>query len=246
MHPAGGLAWSYTGLARALDPARGVYGLQARGLDTEQTLPASLDSMAQEYVERMRDIQPSGPYALAGWSVGGILAHAMAAHLRRAGQDVALLALVDAYPADRYRDEAPPDESIALRALLLVAGHDPTSIPGRLTKPAVMAFLKATGHPLGTLSDDALSAIMRVVQHNSDLVRGHRHEIFDGDVLYFRAALDHAGTTLSPLDWRPYVTGAIEVHDVQSMHAHLMSPSAVATIAAVLNAPARPHNRRPW
>jgi enterobactin synthetase component F len=244
IHPAGGLAWSYTGLARALDPPRRVYGVQARGLDSRQSLPASLDDMARDYVEQIQQVQPHGPYALAGWSVGGILAHAIGGQLRRGGHDVVLLALVDAYPADRYRDEPPPDDSIALRALLLVAGHDPAEIPGELNRPDVLAFLKSTGHPLGTLSDDALSAIMRVVQHNSTLVRAHHHEIFDGDVLYFRAALDHAGTTLSPFDWRPYVTGALDVHEVSSMHAHLMSPASVSAIARVLNMPARPHNRR--
>ncbi len=246
IHPAGGLGWSYSLLARSLAPGRAVYGLQARGLDVQQDLPVSLEAMAVDYVARMREVQPAGPYALAGWSVGGLLAHAMAVELRRLGQDVSLLALVDAYPADRYRDEAPPDESLALRALLLVAGHDPTAIPGRLTREGVIAFLEAAGHPLGTLSDESLEAIMRVVTHNSQLVRAHRHEIFDGDVLYFRAALDHAGTTLSPLDWRPYVTGAIEVHAVASMHAHLMGPSAVGTIATVLNEPARQHNRGWW
>lgn len=244
IHPAGGMAWSYSGLARALAPARTVYGLQARGLDAHQSPPVSIDAMADDYVALIRQTQPRGPYALLGWSVGGILAHAMGVALRRAGEDVSLLTLVDAYPADRYREEAAPDASLALRALLLVAGHDPTAIPGHLTKAGVMAFLKSAGHPLGTLSDEALDAIMGVVQHNSDLVRAHHHVVFDGDIVFFRAGLDHAGTNLSPLDWRPYVTGAIEVHEVASMHAHLMGPASVASIAAVLNEPGRRHNRR--
>lgn len=243
VHPAGGVAWSYARLARSLEPTRPVYGLQARGLDVRQSLPASLLRMADDYVALMRTRQPHGPYAVLGWSVGGILAHAIGVALRRAGEEVTLVALVDAYPADRYREEAAPDDTLALRALLLVAGHDPTVIPGHLTRASVLAFLKSTGHPLGTLSDEALDAIMRVVQHNSQLVRGHHHEIFNGDILHFRAGFDHAGTTLSPLDWRPYVTGAIEVHEVASMHAHLMSPASVSTIATVLNQPRRAHNR---
>lgn len=243
VHPAGGVAWSYAGLARALEPTRPVYGLQARGLDARQALPSSLSEMADAYVALMRTRQPQGPYAILGWSVGGILAHAIGAALRRAGDQVALVALVDAYPADRYREEAAPDETLALRALLLVAGHDPAAIPGHLTKTSVITFLKAAGHPLGTLPDDSLDAIMRVVQHNSHLVRAHHHDVFDGDILYFRAGLDHAGTALSPLDWQPYVTGAIEVHEVASLHAHLMSPASVRSIAAALNQPDRPHNR---
>jgi enterobactin synthetase component F len=243
VHPAGGLAWCYTGLARALRPIRSVYGLQAAALDTTQPLPESLDDMAADYIDQVRRIQPQGPYAFAGWSVGGILAHAMAVQLRRAGESVSLLAMIDSYPCDRWRDEAPPDESIALRALLLVAGHDPDAIGGRLDRASVVAFLKSSGHPLGTMSDDSLSAIIRVVHQNNNLVRRHRHEVFDGDVVYFRAGLDHVGTTLSPLEWRPYVSAALDVYEVTSMHAHLMGPAAVASIAGVLNQTGRPHNR---
>jgi enterobactin synthetase component F len=236
IHPAGGLAWCYGGLARALEPARSVYGLQARGLDLSSALPESLDAMAADYVDQIRVIQPAGPYALAGWSVGGILAHAMGVRLESLGESVALLAMLDAYPCDRWRNEPPPDERAALKALLHIAGYDPATMPDvELTRTGVMTFLRQSGHPLGTLSDAALSGVVRVVHHNSRLVRQHRHTLFTGDVVYFRAALDHQGTTLSPQEWRPYVGGALEVHDVASLHAHLTGPAAAAAIAPVLD-----------
>lgn len=237
VHPAGGLAWCYGGLARALQPARNVYGLQADALDPTRTLPESLDEMAATYVREVRALQPSGPYALAGWSVGGILAHTMGVLLREQGEEVALLAMLDSYPCDRFRNEPPPDERAAWKALVLVAGYDPDRTPEiELTREAVMSFLRASGHPLGALSDDALEGIVRVVHHNSRLVRQHTHRPFDGDVLYFRAGLDHQGTTLSPQEWRPYVTGAIEVHEIASLHAHLTGPQATEAIAAVISA----------
>lgn len=236
IHPAGGLAWCYRRLARALEPARNVYGLQARTLDPAAPAPPSLDAMAADYAATIRSLQPQGPYELAGWSVGGILAHTVAIHLRDAGEEVSLLAMIDAYPCDRWRNAPPPDESAALRALVLIAGHDPSTVPAsQLTREGVTAFLRAAGHPMGALSDEALSGVIRVVSHNSLLVRRHHHRVFDGDVLFFRAALDHQGTTLSPDEWRPYVRGTIDVHDVPSLHAHLMGPEATAVMARVLN-----------
>src|SRR5690606_38051587 len=165
IHPAGGLSWCYGRLARALQPARDVYGLQAIGLDLAEALPASIDAMAADYVDRMRAIQPVGPYSMLGWSVGGILAHAMGVRLRTLGARVDMLAMLDAYPCDRWRDQPPPDEETALRALLLIAGHDPDALPDTpadtrapLTRLSVMRFLREAGPTPGTLADAASAA----------------------------------------------------------------------------------------
>src|SRR5207237_10215670 len=89
--PATGLGWSYAGLVRGLDPERPVYALQAAW---DGPLPESVDELARGYASLVREIQPSGPYLLAGWSFGALLAHAVARRLRA----VALPALLDGHP----------------------------------------------------------------------------------------------------------------------------------------------------
>ncbi len=54
--------------------------------------------MAAHYVQPIRHVQPTGPYHLLGWSFGGLVAHAIATRLQNAGEQVDLLALLDAYP----------------------------------------------------------------------------------------------------------------------------------------------------
>lgn len=234
VHPAGGLSWCYGALARSLGPDVMVYGLQARGLDLRAPLPATLDEMAENYLLRMRAVRSSGPYHLAGWSLGGIVAQAMAARLSAAGEEVGVVALLDAYPSDRWRDSPEPDESAALKALLHIAGHEPFDVThGPLTRRAVVEFLRRIGHPLGALSDDLLTGLVRVVESNNRLVRGHRHARFGGTLLHFRAALDHAGDSLFPQQWEPYAA-RLEVHDVAALHAHMTGPAASARIASVL------------
>jgi thioesterase domain-containing protein/acyl carrier protein len=59
----------------------------------------SVEDLAARYVRQMRAVAPIGPYTLVGDCVGGVLAFAMAAHLRREGEPIALLALLDTpYP----------------------------------------------------------------------------------------------------------------------------------------------------
>jgi thioesterase domain-containing protein len=45
----------------------------------------------------MRTIQPHGPYRLAGWSLGGVLAYEMATQLTAQGETVDYLAIFDAH-----------------------------------------------------------------------------------------------------------------------------------------------------
>jgi thioesterase domain-containing protein len=95
-HPAGGDVLCFAALARHLGPRQPVYGLQARGLTRDEEPVATIAAMAELYVEEIRKVQPRGPYFLGGWSLGGPIAFEMARHLRRQGDEVALLALIDA------------------------------------------------------------------------------------------------------------------------------------------------------
>jgi thioesterase domain-containing protein/acyl carrier protein len=95
VHPAGGIVYCFHELARQLGEDRPFYAFQAAGLEDGQKPETSLDAMAARYVAAMRAVQPKGPYHLAGWSLGGIVAYAMACQLRDAGEDVATVALFD-------------------------------------------------------------------------------------------------------------------------------------------------------
>ena len=55
----------------------------------------SLIELAGAQLAAMRKIQPHGPYRLAGYSFGGLMAYEAAQQLRREGQEVELLFLVD-------------------------------------------------------------------------------------------------------------------------------------------------------
>lgn len=231
VHPAGGIAWCYRGLAHALGCA--VYGLQAPTLDPARPAPESLDALAADYVARIRAVRPDGPFHLAGWSVGGIIAHAMAVRLEEAGERVGLLALLDAYPAECWRAEAEPDATAALRALLAIAGYDPDAHPDLVAREDVLAFLREGDSPLGNLPPTALDGVVRSVLDTNRLVRGHFHRRYGGTLTHVRAALDHQGTGLRPLLWQAHAA-RVEVIDVPFRHPQLTSPQATDKIAPKL------------
>ncbi|GAA0772134.1 enterobactin non-ribosomal peptide synthetase EntF [Castellaniella ginsengisoli] len=237
LHPAGGLSWCYGALARALPTPRTVHGLQAAALALDGQPPAaSLGALAQTYADRVLSLQAEGPYHLAGWSVGGILAHAVAAELQARGRAVGVVALLDAYPCEAWRNRPEPAPADLYKALLHIAGADPDALaPERLNRDGVVAFLREQNHPLGELSDARLDAVFATVSHTNRLVRGHRHARYEGAALHFQAALDHADSGLTPALWQPHL-GTLACHAVDSTHAGLPGAAATARIAPILDA----------
>ena len=95
VHGYGGDVYAFVHLVRAMEKGRPVYGLQAAessgGIPPHETM----EQMAAHYAREIRSLQPEGPYHLAGYSLGGWIAYAVAQELRQSGQEVALLVLFD-------------------------------------------------------------------------------------------------------------------------------------------------------
>ena len=234
VHPAGGIAWCYGGMARGLAPEIGVLGLQSPALDAVATPAASMETLAADYVGRVLSAGTKGPVHLAGWSVGGIIAQAMAVRLNDLGREVGALALLDSYPAEVWRAAPEPDDAAIYGALIAIADIDPKQHPDLpMERAAVIDFLRRAGTPLGRLPEAALDGVVRVVEGNNRLVRGHHHRRFDGTITHFRAAHDHAGRDLSPTMWTPHAA-RVEVIDVPALHGEMMGEAAMAVIVPAL------------
>ena len=100
-HPAGGSTVVYEPLLKRLPADTPMYGLER--------VEGSIEERAARYVPKLLEIGGDGPYILAGWSLGGVLAYACAIGLKRAGADVRFVGLIDAV---RAGEEIPqtPDE----------------------------------------------------------------------------------------------------------------------------------------
>ena len=98
LHPLDGDVMVFAALVRHIDPDQPVYGLRAPDPLVYPDAFQRLQSLAAHYVDAIRDIQPSGPYCLAGFSFGAGLALEMAQQLRAVGNDVSLLAILDNPP----------------------------------------------------------------------------------------------------------------------------------------------------
>jgi amino acid adenylation domain-containing protein len=80
-------------LARRLGREQPFYGLQSRGLYGGVVAPTTVEEMASHYLSEMRQVHKGGPWRLAGYCFGAIVAFEMAQRLLADGQNVELLAM---------------------------------------------------------------------------------------------------------------------------------------------------------
>jgi polyketide synthase 13 len=90
-HPAGGSTVVYEPLLNRLPSDTPLYGIER--------VEGSIQERAASYVPKLLEIGGNGPFILAGWSLGGVLAYACAIGLKRAGADVRFVGLIDAVRA---------------------------------------------------------------------------------------------------------------------------------------------------
>ncbi|MEU0922802.1 non-ribosomal peptide synthetase [Streptomyces malaysiensis] len=246
VHPAGGFSWSYAGLMRHLGPGHPIYGLQSRGIAEPGELPTGVQEIAADYLKQVRTVQPTGPYLLLGWSFGGLVAHAMAEQLQRAGERVALLAMLDSFPrlpashgggAGRPAEDAVLSQREFLAGMLDLAGYERAEWDGEpLEYGKVAEILRGQGGILGGLEERHVAALYEVFENNSRLARGHVPGTYVGDLLFFEATLGKPGNAPGPEAWAPFLEGSIERHPVESTHDDMTQPEPLAGIGRILAA----------
>jgi thioesterase domain-containing protein len=226
VHPVGGDVVAYRELARRL-PGQTVYGLQSPECPVED-----LREMAVLYVEAVRQVQTEGPYRLAGWSMGGVLALEMARQLAEHGEQVELLALIDTLSPVLWAREPEPDEAglVALFAQDL-ARLSGVSIPdvdlSGLDGDGALALVLELGKETGVLAPGVeLSELRRLFERfraNRRALSSYEPASYAGEAVLFRARerLDEDPS----LGWRGLVA-RLSVHEIPGDHYTILRDSA--------------------
>ena len=210
-------------LVEHIHTPHGIYGLQPKGIEGFDSPCESIEEMADFNLNAIFRFQPNGPYFLAGYSLGGLVALEMARTLNAKGHAVALLAMMDSYPDINFLATG--------QRLRLVAQR---------TKERALNFVRprATRIRLGGLpSQDAIStfapAFERVREAAFKALRCYKPNYYPGAVTFVRAA----EVTEFPKDptaiWCQLV-GKFEVETVPGDHLGMLT-THYEKLASVLN-----------
>jgi thioesterase domain-containing protein/acyl carrier protein len=245
----GGNVLYYYRLAQRLPTGRPFYGLQSIGLDGRCDPLSQVEEMACEYLRVVRRVQPHGPYLLGGHCFGGWVAFEMAQQLRRDGEEIALLTILDApapHPTMSRLDEDHSDDAAWIAKLGAALAEDAGTDLGidyatlRTLEPdAQLVYFRDRMQAAGLLPPEAgmaqVRGFVRVFIANS------RARYLPKDAQPLRIALFRAGDFHRDYDysvaddptlgWSAYALGDVAVRAVPGNHITMLSEPRVAVLA---------------
>jgi amino acid adenylation domain-containing protein len=242
VHPAGGHVFPYIYLAQCLGPDQPCYGLQARGVEDGQDPLTRIEDMAAYYIQAMQTVQPTGPYRLGGWSMGGVVAFEMAQQLHAQGQPVALLAILDGrVPTSDHTFPEQDAEAISLVERYFGISFGPMESLAELPEDEQLAVLleEAKSAALVPAELDVSRARRFVMLLRNDLRATQTYGLhrYPGRITFFKASETLDGTSADPtMGWDDWASGGVEVLVVPGNHANLMYAPHVEVLAAKLTA----------
>jgi amino acid adenylation domain-containing protein len=92
----------FANTSKHLDKEQPFYGIQGVGAKSFDNWYTSIEHMAAQYIQAIIKINPNGPYAIAGYCVGGIVAFEISKQLQEQGKEVSLTVLLDSYADYSY------------------------------------------------------------------------------------------------------------------------------------------------
>jgi len=209
-----------------------VYGVRCRGLAPGERAHARVQDMAYDYLRYLRDIQPAGPYRLAGYSFGGLVAWEVACLLRRANEKVAFLGLIDAQVHERSLALPKRWAFQAKRALHRAALclRQPRVQISNLIEP--YANLSPFIH---IESSQNIPHLMKQLGRiNSRAFSRYRPKCYDSPVTFFEARTRWHGFCDPLLVWNRLCTGSLEVCEIDGGHTDQMCEPYVSKLAQKL------------
>ncbi|KAB1491965.1 AMP-binding protein, partial [Cronobacter sakazakii] len=216
-HPASGFAWQFSVLQRWLSPRWAITGIQSPRPDGPMQQCASVDELCDRHYATLREQQPHGPYWLFGYSLGGTIAHGVAARLQAAGEEVAFLGLLDTWPPETQNWQEKGGHELDPEVLAEIERERAAFVSAQQGQGSTRLFETTEGNYA-----DAVR-----------LLSTARSPRFEGDATLFVAERT-VTPGLNPYEaWAPW-TRALDVYSVDCAHVEIIAPQAFEVIGPVL------------
>jgi thioesterase domain-containing protein/acyl carrier protein len=236
----GGNVIKFHSLAFYLGEEQPVFGLLPRGLDGREPFISRVEDLATYYVEAIRSVQPTGPYRLAGYSFGGIVAFEAARQIVEGGESVDLLVLFDTLEWNygmKVLNSLPVRERFEIyreHADAILSTEDRLSNFRRLLAEKIA---RIGYHLLGILGRPIPQKLATIEEVSTFAAANYKPRLYQGKIVLFRSTKRGANEGDDEyLGWGELATGGVEVNQVPSTHFDILLEPAVKALAEQLRA----------
>ncbi|MGD0611227.1 MAG: alpha/beta fold hydrolase [Anaerolineales bacterium] len=217
-------------LARLLGTGRPVYGVEIIASGTRSSPSMQLEETAAAYLGEIREVQPTGPYYLAGHSFGGLVAFEIARQLTNSGERVGFIGLLDTYAPGSVLRASPAERASMhlgqLQHLDWVGRRDYLRARAQNVFNGLMRV-----RPFWSAAKRLHSFPKDVSSINGIAARGYRPVPYPGKVDLFRSGERPEYVRSDPTaSWQHYAP-ALQVHDIPGSHASLVEVPNVDRLA---------------
>ncbi|MDX2030616.1 MAG: amino acid adenylation domain-containing protein [Blastocatellia bacterium] len=236
VHGAGGSSYWFNDLAVLVGRKQPFYGIESPALSAGVT-GAELDEMvaiprlAARYVEEIRRVQPTGPYRLGGYSLGGLIAYEMARQLDAAGERVSLLAIIDANSPGAMLSKGKQLATFVWRFLALGWEEKRRFVSEKWTWLRQLRAERDVEREAG----EAVSQLELVKQAHQRSAFVYRPEIdppYPGRILLFRASQPNLTSPLAhDRGWSDFTSRWVKVVTIPGNHYTLFTPENLRLLA---------------
>jgi amino acid adenylation domain-containing protein len=241
VHAAGGNVFRFVRLTSDMGLERPIYGLQARGLESNEQPYSSIEEMASAYVKAIKCVQSEGPYILSGWSLGGTVAFEMAFILEKLGESVLAVIMIDA-PSPFSDTIEENDIEFMLERLKPAANMTFKDLDSHNSKEAKLLYIfnemKLSGLLSPYIAPDVAKRHLKLHKyHNKILCQYRPSGHISSNIIFFKPVekIPFDTKMKNPLDWKTFTSGKIEMHETSGNHFNMISDIHSLGLAKKLN-----------
>ena len=232
-------------LAANMDAEQPIYALQAKGLNGEGEPLSRIEDMAAHYIKEIERLNPNQPYALAGYSFGGLIAFEMAKQLKAANKEVLMLSVFDTV----IKSELTHFESSFAEKISTIGKKVAWNLKDLVKHPVdnisyrkYVYQRRLNNWKYKVLKDEKSINLEKenplesiVSKSNFEAWNNYKITPYDGHLYLFRAKEQRFFIEDQKfLGWKPFIMGKIHTLDVPGDHLSLFNPPNGVTFAKIL------------
>ena len=214
-----------TEIAKHFAPNRPFYGLRPHGQDGHGKIHTTIEEMAAHYIKEIKTVQPNGPYFLGGHCSGSWVAFEMAHQLKKAGEEVGSVVIVDSEPPNF----SPPTHNLtyyAQRALHYLRDN-------RLFYALHWKLKVKLGRKVGeTVGSQENRRVQEVRNAHDKAYEVYTAPVYDGPLVFLRSSEWHNLPDNDwHMNWTKLTTNKVDLEVIPSAHSGLINNPHAKTLA---------------